>query len=92
MRHCREVRRARWNPAITEKTISERLYTAGMSEPGSADPQAGEMRFSNFLLWQISYAELWVTEDCWPEFGEAHLHAAIRNFAVRDRRFGGLSS
>jgi undecaprenyl diphosphate synthase len=49
------------------------------------------MRVSNFLLWQISYAELWVTDVCWPEFTEAHLDAALAAFAGRDRRFGGLS-
>ena len=50
---------------------------------------AGEMRMSNFLLWQISYAELWVTEKCWPEFQVEDLHLAIRDYAGRDRRFGG---
>jgi len=49
------------------------------------------MRISNFLLWQISYAELWVTDVPWPEFAEPHLDAAIASFAGRDRRFGGLS-
>jgi undecaprenyl diphosphate synthase len=49
------------------------------------------MRISNFLLWQISYAEIWVTEVCWPDFDEAQLHAALRSYAARDRRFGGLS-
>ena len=49
------------------------------------------MRVSNFLLWQISYAELWVTENHWPAFREADLYQAFRNFASRDRRFGGLS-
>ena len=53
---------------------------------------AGEMRISNFLLWQISYAEIWVTEKCWPEFDEATLHEAIRGYASRERRFGGLNS
>ena len=50
------------------------------------------MRVSNFLLWQISYAEIWVTELFWPEFDEALLHTAIRDFASRDRRFGGLGN
>jgi undecaprenyl diphosphate synthase len=49
------------------------------------------MRLSNFLLWQISYAELWVTELCWPDFTEVQLYDAIRSFAARDRRFGGLA-
>ena len=76
---------------IDETTIADHLYTGGMSDPDLLIRTAGEMRISNFLLWQISYAELWVTDCCWPEFREAELHAAIRDFAGRDRRFGGLS-
>jgi undecaprenyl diphosphate synthase len=76
---------------VGEETIADSLYTAGMSDPDLLIRTAGEMRISNFLLWQISYAELWVTEHCWPEFRESDLHAAIRDFAGRDRRFGGLS-
>lgn len=77
--------------AITEATITESLYTAGMPEPDLLIRTAGEMRLSNFLLWQISYAEIWVTDSCWPEFREADLHQAIRDYAGRDRRFGGLT-
>jgi undecaprenyl diphosphate synthase len=76
---------------ISEQTIGEFLYTAGTPDPDLLIRTAGEMRISNFLLWQISYAEIWVTDKCWPEFAEAELHAAIRGFADRDRRFGGLS-
>jgi undecaprenyl diphosphate synthase len=76
---------------IDEDTIASHLYTQGMSDPDLLIRTAGEMRISNFLLWQISYAELWVTEHCWPEFREHDLHAAIRDFAGRDRRFGGLN-
>ena len=76
---------------IDEETIGQHLYTAGMPDPDLLIRTAGEMRISNFLLWQISYAEIWVTEHCWPEFREADLHQAIRDFAARDRRFGGLS-
>lgn len=76
---------------IDEATISDHLYTAGMPDPDLVIRTAGEMRVSNFLLWQISYAEIWVTERYWPEFREADLHEAIRDFARRDRRFGGLS-
>ena len=76
---------------IDEETISSHLYTAGMPDPDLLIRTAGEMRISNFLLWQISYAELWVTEKCWPEFEEADLHQAIREYAGRDRKFGGLS-
>lgn len=78
--------------SITEQTITDRLYTAGMPEPDLLIRTAGEMRVSNFLLWQISYAELWVTSKCWPEFDEQDLHQAMREFAARDRRFGGLNS
>jgi undecaprenyl diphosphate synthase len=86
-----EVRSGQFAPAeITEETISSRLYTAGMPEPDLLIRTAGEMRVSNFLLWQISYAELWVTELCWPDFDEAQLHEALRSYAARDRRFGGL--
>jgi undecaprenyl diphosphate synthase len=78
--------------AIDEQTISQHLYTAGMPDPDLLIRTAGEMRISNFLLWQVSYAEIWVTDDCWPEFTEAHLHQAIRDFAARERRFGGLKA
>lgn len=82
----------RLDPAdVTEEAISRCLYTAGMPDPDLLIRTAGEMRISNFLLWQISYAELWVTDRCWPDFREADLHAAIREFASRKRRFGGLS-
>jgi undecaprenyl diphosphate synthase len=77
---------------INEETVANHLYTAGMPEPDLLIRTAGEMRVSNFLLWQISYSELWVTGQCWPEFSEADLHEAIRDFAQRDRRFGGLNT
>jgi undecaprenyl diphosphate synthase len=77
--------------AIDEQTISEHLYTAGMSDPDLLVRTASEMRVSNFLLWQISYAEIWVTQRLWPDFREPDLHQAIRDFAARDRRFGGLN-
>ena len=77
--------------AIDEATIAENLYTAGMPDPDLLIRTAGEMRVSNFLLWQISYAELWVTDRCWPDFREEDLHQAIRDFAARNRKFGGLN-
>jgi undecaprenyl diphosphate synthase len=87
-----EVKLGRLDPdAIDEDTVRRHLYTAGMSDPDLVIRTAGEMRVSNFLLWQISYAEIWVTEHCWPEFRESDLHQAIRDFAARDRRFGGLT-
>jgi len=75
---------------IDESTIASNLYTAAAPDPDLLIRTAGEMRISNFLLWQISYAEIWVTEKCWPEFDEGTLHDAIRAFASRRRRFGGL--
>ena len=77
---------------IDESTIATHLYTAAAPDPDLLIRTAGEMRISNFLLWQISYAEIWVTEKCWPEFDEATLHEAIRAYAARQRRFGGLNN
>jgi undecaprenyl diphosphate synthase len=88
---ARKVSRGELSPEdIDERTLDAHLYTAGMPEPDLLIRTAGEMRVSNFLLWQISYAEIWVTDVCWPDFTEAQLQEAIRSFAGRDRRFGGL--
>ena len=88
---ARDVRDGAVDPdQLTEDSISQYLYTRGMPDPDLLIRTAGEMRISNFLLWQISYAELWITERCWPEFETTDLHQAIRDFAARDRRFGGL--
>jgi len=82
----------RLDPAtIDEASFADRLDTAGMPDPDLLIRTAGEMRISNFLLWQISYAELWVTPVAWPEFEERHFDEALAAFAARDRRFGGLS-
>ncbi|HVT30466.1 MAG TPA: isoprenyl transferase [Lacipirellulaceae bacterium] len=75
---------------VDETTVGTHLYTAGAPDPDLLIRTAGEMRISNFLLWQISYAEIWVTDRCWPEFDEQTLHNAIRAYATRQRRFGGL--
>ncbi|HON69077.1 MAG TPA: polyprenyl diphosphate synthase, partial [Phycisphaerae bacterium] len=75
---------------ITEATIDAHLYTAGMPDPDLLIRTAGEMRVSNFLLWQISYAELYVSNVLWPDFRPAHLNEAIRNYAARQRRFGAV--
>ncbi len=77
---------------ISEDLIAQHLYTAGMSDPDLVIRTAGEMRVSNFLLWQISYAELWVTQICWPDFRKEALIEALKDFASRDRRFGGLDN
>jgi undecaprenyl diphosphate synthase len=87
-----KVRRGEIAPAsIDEEVFAGALYTAGMPDPDLLIRTAGEMRVSNYLLWQISYAELWVTPLCWPEFTEASLHEALRDYAGRTRRFGGLT-
>jgi undecaprenyl diphosphate synthase len=75
---------------IREETISQHLYTAGLPDPDLLIRTAGEMRVSNYLLWQISYAELFVSPVLWPDFGVENLHEALRAFAGRNRRFGAL--
>jgi undecaprenyl diphosphate synthase len=75
---------------IEEATISDHLYTAGMPDPDLLIRTAGEMRVSNYLLWQISYAELVVSDVLWPDFDVPDLHNAIREFSKRNRRFGAL--
>jgi undecaprenyl diphosphate synthase len=88
-----KVQRGELRPdQIDEATISRHLYTAGMPDPDLLVRTAGEMRISNYLLWQISYAELFVSPVLWPDFGAKELHEAIRAFAGRSRRFGGLNS
>ena len=77
---------------IDESVVEAHLYTAGMPEPDLLIRTAGEMRISNYLLWQISYAELYVTETLWPDFNTESLNEAVRSFARRRRRFGGLDS
>jgi undecaprenyl diphosphate synthase len=76
---------------IDEALVGESLYTAGMPDPDLLIRTAGEMRVSNYLLWQISYAELWVSPKCWPDFDAATLHEALHDYASRVRRFGGLT-
>nr|WP_261343462.1 polyprenyl diphosphate synthase [Rubripirellula lacrimiformis] len=76
---------------INEDTFASRLYTKGLPEIDLMIRTGGDMRVSNFLLWQISYAELWVTETCWPEFSRADFLDSIRQFKTRQRRFGGLN-
>ena len=88
---AREVQAGTLRPEqINEATIGSHLYTAGMPDPDLLVRTAGEMRVSNYLLWQISYAELHVSPTLWPDFGVGDLHEAIRAFAARNRRFGAL--
>jgi undecaprenyl diphosphate synthase len=75
---------------IDEGTISRSLYTAGIPDPDLLIRTAGEMRVSNFMLWQIAYAEIWVTDVLWPDFRKKHLLEAINDYTERVRKFGGL--
>src|SRR5271156_1680766 len=75
-----------------EQTISEHLYTAGLPDPDLLIRTSGEMRVSNFLLWQIAYAEIYITEALWPDFSRARLLEALIDFQKRERRYGGLGS
>ena len=78
--------------AIDESDIEGSLDTAGMPDPELLIRTGGDFRVSNYLLWQISYAEIHVTDVFWPDFGAAEYHAAVRDFASRSRRFGGLEA
>ena len=88
------VRRAiasKINPeTLDEKRFSEFLYTANQPDPDLLIRTSGEMRVSNFLLWQIAYAEIWVTETLWPDFRRRHLLDAVVAYQKRDRRYGGI--
>jgi undecaprenyl diphosphate synthase len=75
-----------------EQTISDHLYTAGLPDPDLLVRTSGEMRVSNFLLWQIAYAEIYVTEALWPDFSRARLLDALVDYQKRERRYGGLGS
>lgn len=76
---------------VDEKMISDRLYTSGLPEPDLLIRTSGEMRISNFLLWQIAYSELYVTGTLWPDFDRTELLRAVLDFQRRERRFGGLA-
>jgi undecaprenyl diphosphate synthase len=77
---------------LDEASIADHLYTADLPELDLMIRTSGEMRISNFLLWQVAYAELHVTPVLWPDFRKEHLVAALEDFQKRDRRFGGLSA
>ena len=77
---------------VTEELLAANLYTGSSPEPDLLIRTSGEMRVSNFLLWQIAYSELYVTETLWPDFSRAHLLTAVLEYQKRDRRYGGLSA
>jgi undecaprenyl diphosphate synthase len=76
---------------VDEETISQHLYTAGLPHPDLLIRTSGEMRVSNFLLWQIAYAEIYVTETLWPDFTRSQLYEALLDYQKRERRYGGLA-
>jgi undecaprenyl diphosphate synthase len=76
---------------VTEARFGEYLYTAGQPDPDLLIRTSGEMRVSNFLLWQIAYAEIWVTDTLWPDFRKRHLFEAILAYQKRERRYGGIT-
>jgi len=75
---------------ISEDLIDKHLYTKHLPDPDLVIRTSGEMRLSNFLLWQVAYAEIYVTEQLWPEFRGRHLLEAIASYQKRERRYGGL--
>jgi len=77
---------------ISEQVISDALYTSGMPDPDLLIRTSGEYRISNFLLWQISYSEIYITPTLWPDFGKSEYLTAIRDYQKRDRRFGGIGA
>ncbi len=78
--------------AIDEKALADGLYTAGIPDPDLLIRTSGEQRISNFLLWQIAYAEFMFTDVMWPDFGKEHLEQAIEAFSKRERRFGNIKT
>ncbi len=89
---ARRVRRGDLEPdEITEETIAQSLGTAGIPDPDLLIRTSGEVRLSNFLLWQVAYTEIYITETLWPDFRESDFLEALREFQARERRFGGVS-
>lgn len=85
-----ELSRNGHRPPITEEMVSHFLYTSGIPDPDLLIRTSGEMRISNFLLWQIAYSEIYITPTCWPDFRRRHLFEAILEYQRRDRRYGGI--
>ena len=77
---------------INEDAVSQNLYTRHLPDPDLVIRTSGEMRLSNFLLWQLAYAEIYVTPTLWPEFRGVHLLEGIAEYQKRERRYGGLAS
>ena len=92
-RLAEQVQRGEIDPDdISEDRFSQHLYTAGLHDPDLLIRTSGEMRISNFLLWQLAYAEIYVTETLWPDFDLAEFHQALVDYQGRDRRFGKVKT
>jgi undecaprenyl diphosphate synthase len=90
---ARDAAAGRLDPeSITEDMVSARLYTADCPDPDLLIRTSGEQRISNFLLWQLAYSELFITDVLWPDFTRAELFAAIAEFQRRDRRYGRVTA
>jgi undecaprenyl diphosphate synthase len=76
--------------SIAEEDVARHLYTAGQPDPDLLIRTSGELRVSNFLLWQIAYSEIWVTDVLWPDFRRRHFLQAVIEFQKRERRYGGI--
>jgi undecaprenyl diphosphate synthase len=78
--------------ALDEEKFSAYLYTASLPDPDLVIRTSGELRVSNFLLWQIAYSEIWITQELWPDFRRRHMLQAIVDYQRRERRFGDIHS
>ena len=88
---CEEVAAGKIAPEEIDATlVSRHLYTREIPDPDLLIRTSGEMRVSNFLLWQVSYTEIYVTPKLWPDFGKEDLRAAVADYSRRQRRFGGI--
>jgi undecaprenyl diphosphate synthase len=84
-----DARDLRLDPArVDDELLASYLYTAGLPDPDLLIRTSGEMRLSNFMLWQLAYTELWITDTLWPDFRRRHLYQAVAEFQTRERRFG----
>jgi len=84
-----DQRRGSFDPArVDESFVSSYLYTAGLPDPDLLIRTSGEMRLSNFMLWQAAYTEMWITDTLWPDFRQRHLFEAVADYQTRERRFG----
>ena len=90
VRELTERLKGNGNVTIDEESIARYLYTRELPDPDLLIRTSGEMRLSNFLLWQVAYSEIWVSDTLWPDFTQLHLFQAIIDFQKRERRYGGL--